>query len=223
MKPDLPRPRRHPRHRPDGASPGSFDLATCPGVNMTTGNGSEEACLTLVRASLFLASRPWGACEDERAGSALARWLGNGLGELDRFLNVLIEEGAGALAPTSFDHRGFARRHNTANKLRDIRALMNLGSPDHERLRAIGRLREQFRRGGPACRQKFFGSVAALNRSYPASDEAVFVPADLAAICQFYAVTAQDFFAELTFFRSGIVILETDPYFGVANVACNGM
>ena len=69
------------------------------------------------------------------------RLLGNGLRELDRFLGLLIEEVADRIGSAEHDPRAFARLRNTANKLRLVRGMMELGSPDHRWLRAVGRLR----------------------------------------------------------------------------------
>lgn len=63
--------------------------------------------------------------------------IGNGLRELDRFLNVLIGEIArscGVPLPHGQD--------NTANKLRCLRQAMGTPDPDHVRLRAFGRTRD---------------------------------------------------------------------------------
>ena len=68
--------------------------------------------------------------------------IGNSLRELDRFLNVLIDEVAAAIEPSGLDRVAFAQQRNTANKLRTIRTVMALPSPDDRRLRAIGRDRD---------------------------------------------------------------------------------
>jgi len=231
MKPDLLLRRDSTGPQAGARSRGSYDLWGGHHAGRRQecqARGSEAAYLTLVRASTFLASRSWGSAGGDgllagHPGPSLARWLGNGLGELDRFLNVLIEEAAGMLAPAGFDHRAFARRHNTANKLRDIRAMMALGSPEHERLRAIGRLREQFRRGGSAQHRLILCGGPQTNPLCPASVQTIFAPADLESICTFYTITAQNFFTQLTVFRSGIVFSGGDPYFSRANVACDGI
>lgn len=75
------------------------------------------------------------------------RLIGNRLGELDRFLNVITDEAALRVAPIYHDCRAFARLHNTPNKVRVVRAMMGLPSPDHETLRAAGRIRDRLRHG----------------------------------------------------------------------------
>ena len=55
---------------------------------------------------------------------------------------MLIDEVAALVAPSGLDRDAFARQRNTPNKLRTIRRAMALPSPDHERLRAIGRNRD---------------------------------------------------------------------------------
>jgi hypothetical protein len=101
--------------------------------------------------------------------------------------------------------------------------MMDLGSPEHERLRAIGRLRGQFRRGGSAQHRRILRGDTETNLSCRASDQTIFAPADLESICAFYAVIAQNFFLQLTLFRSGIVFSRVEPYFNKANVACEGI
>ncbi len=76
------------------------------------------------------------------AEAGRAKAIGNGLRELDRFLSLLIDEVAAVVAPAGLDRAAFARQRNTANKLRTIRAAMALPSPDHDRLRTIGRTRD---------------------------------------------------------------------------------
>ncbi|MFS0738803.1 hypothetical protein ABC347_17285 [Sphingomonas sp. 1P06PA] len=101
----------------------------------------ERAHITMVRGAEFLAG--W---SDQEAGAvqpdaARTRFIGNALRELDRFLSVLADEAAACLAPADHDRPGFARLRNAPNKLRAVNAMMDLPSPAHEPLRAIGRLR----------------------------------------------------------------------------------
>lgn len=74
-------------------------------------------------------------------GPHRAKVIGNSLRELDGFLNLLIDEVARSVLPFD-DQAAFRRQRNTANKLRTIRAAMAMPSPDHARLRAIGRSRD---------------------------------------------------------------------------------
>jgi hypothetical protein len=86
----------------------------------------------LRRGARFLGS---GRCAVE--GRFRPKVIGNGLRELDRFLNVLIGEIARSCGVTL--KRG---QDNTANKLRSLRGAMGTSDPDHARLRAFGRTRE---------------------------------------------------------------------------------
>jgi hypothetical protein len=70
-------------------------------------------------------------------GRYRAKVIGNGLRELDRFLNLLIDAASNA--------EGLPVRpgqHNTANKLSAYRAAKSLPNHDDERLRALGRSRD---------------------------------------------------------------------------------
>ncbi|MET0307494.1 MAG: hypothetical protein ABW023_02205 [Sphingomonas sp.] len=84
------------------------------------------------RGARFLGS---GQCAVD--GRFRAKVIGNGLRELDRFLNVLIGELARSCGVTLT--RG---QDNTANKLHSLRRAMGTLDPDHARLRAFGRTRE---------------------------------------------------------------------------------
>ena len=121
-----------------------------------------------------------------------AKTIGNGLRELDRFLSLLIDEVAAAVAPAGLDQARFAGLRNTPNKLRTIRAAMALPSPDHERLSAIGRARECLfhcapmpRRGGPAAAP---ARLALVDRLTPGEDA-------LRDLCRFYDAVAADLLA----------------------------
>ena len=121
--------------------------------------------------------------------------IGNGLRELDRFLSLLIDEVAAVIAPTGLDRAKFARQHNTANKLRTVRAAMALPSPDHQALLAIGRRRdglfycaEIVRRGDkppvdPGSRQS--RRIAHVGTFTPAAPE-------LGGICRLYTRVAAE-------------------------------
>lgn len=67
--------------------------------------------------------------------------LGNGLREIDRFLSLLIDAVADALALCPVTRTSLARQHNTARKLATLRTAMALANPDDAALRAIGRSR----------------------------------------------------------------------------------
>jgi hypothetical protein len=103
-----------------------------------------RAYSTLARGSGFLAqslrvrAKPGAA---GLTGAGGAKVVGNGLRELDRFLNLLLDEAAVTILPPDFDHVAFARRHNVASKIGDLYGLAGLAAPDAGRLRAIGRVR----------------------------------------------------------------------------------
>lgn len=103
---------------------------------------------TLLRGSGFLASSLRARAQGNRggggsiAGPVGAKVVGNGLRELDRFLSLLIDEAAGAIAPDGFDKAAFARRRNVADKMRRFHVMAGSADGDCERLRAIGRVRE---------------------------------------------------------------------------------
>ena len=120
--------------------------------------------------------------------------LGNGLRELDRFLNVLVDEvavaGGSRPAPTE---------RNTANKLRALLPLFDQPEGEHARLRALGRARDcLFYCGGMVTRGDVTGSrwltvgwSDALDRTGPLRRFSVGAPLvitgeDVADICGFY-------------------------------------
>ena len=106
--------------------------------------------------------------------------------ELDRFLDVLVDEAAATL-----NAEGFGRLRNVPNKLRAVHAVLDLPSPGHERLRAIGRVRECLhRRRGEARDAAIWDDLAAAT-GHPAAPAArsawlVLAPPDLTPICAFY-------------------------------------
>jgi hypothetical protein len=75
-------------------------------------------------------------------GPYRVRVIANHLRELDRFLNLLIDEVAIASGHPGFDPARLARQRNTAAKLGAVRHLLALPNPDDHRLRAIGRTRD---------------------------------------------------------------------------------
>ena len=105
--------------------------------------GLRVSAATLARATAFLGAG--------HGGPFGARTFANGLRELDRFLSVLIDEVAGSVQPAGVDPTSLIRLRNTPNKLRTVRASLGLASPDHERLRALGRSRDRlFHASAPA-------------------------------------------------------------------------
>jgi hypothetical protein len=137
--------------------------------------------------------------------------IGNSLRELDRFLNLLIDEIAAAILPRE-DSARFERQRNTANKYRALRAAMALPSPDHARLLAIGRSRDcLFHCGGIVRRGDRRGDrVMTAGWVRPDSARAVQIAigerlaidaADLAQLCGFYDALAGDLLAALAAHR----------------------
>jgi len=135
---------------------------------------------------LFLcAGRPDDRLPDDLlAGPHRARLLGNQLRELDRFLNILIDEVARS--------RGVAIRAgewNTANKLARLRRVAVPDDPDHGRLTALGRARECLFH----CRGRV-GGGAGLTAGWPREAPRRFAPGeeiamsarDLAGVGAFY-------------------------------------
>lgn len=100
---------------------------------------------TLYRGAHFLAGgcRPPG-CSGPTAvtGPHRAKVIGNSLRELDRFLNLLADEVGQAMLLPPRAHQAARHEHNTANKIRSLRHSRGLCSPDHDRLRALGRSRD---------------------------------------------------------------------------------
>ena len=106
----------------------------------------------------------------------------NGLRELDRFLNVLLEASAHSVAPADFDQRGFGRRTGAPGKLNVISTLTATPPRHAPRLRAIGRLRDSLPHAG--------GSISLRNQG-PRQGRRALAPAELRAICDFYRMLAE--------------------------------
>lgn len=100
---------------------------------------------TLARATDFLgnglSAQPMREGPLPIVGPHRAKVIGNSLRELDGFLNLLIDEIARSVLPAD-EQVAFRRLRNTPNKLQAVRAAMAMPSPDHARLRAIGRSRD---------------------------------------------------------------------------------
>ncbi|WP_234149864.1 hypothetical protein [Sphingobium sufflavum] len=100
---------------------------------------------TVRRGALFVASgcqAPGGGMGTTVTGPYRAKVIGNSLRELDRFLNLLADEVGRTMARSAADMGAIRREHNTANKIRGLRGRRGLASPDHDRLRALGRSRD---------------------------------------------------------------------------------
>lgn len=99
--------------------------------------GVARAYATLHRGADFFVA--WLQPADGRLPATHAhrsKVIANGLRELDRFLNLLLDE-------VSIRHGLVPARnqHNTANKLRDLCAALGVPNADDARLRALGRVR----------------------------------------------------------------------------------
>lgn len=134
-------------------------------------------------------------------GHYRAKVIGNGLRELDRFLNLLVHAlvmAYGVALPG--DER------NTANKVARLRALAGLADPDHARLAALarmrdclfhcgGRVRRGDRRGDPAM------TTGCLNgatlRRVGMGEELRVSARELREICLYYCDLAERLSREL--------------------------
>jgi hypothetical protein len=177
----------------------SRDHGTAPGRFMTADVLSASA--TLFRGVSFLTAwfqQPIANDLDDRspaiAGRYRAKVMGNGLRELDRFLNLLIDAVS--------DARGLPVRpgqRNTANKLGAYRAAMALPHRDEARLRALGRSRDCLfhceghvrrgdRRDDPAMTLGWPERDArnAPLRKVAIGQELTVSRSDLADVCRFY-------------------------------------
>ncbi len=148
----------------------------------------EEAGATLVRASTFL--RAAGQAPAAVPARSRAHLACNALRELDRFLDVLVDEAAATL-DGKLASRGFGRLRNVPNKLRAVHAVLDLPSPGHERLRAIGRVRECLHRRRGEARDAAIWDDLAVATGHPPAPAArgawlVLATLDLTPICAFY-------------------------------------
>jgi len=150
---------------------------------------------TLRRGARFLGAG-LSALPDECGGVTAgyrAKVLGNGLRELDRFLNILIEEVAHACGVP-----GPPNERNTANKLRRLRGALRIGDADHGRLTALGRSRDcLFHCSGRVGRGDRPGD-SMITAGWPGNTphrvavggELILAAGELAEICDFYVVIA---------------------------------
>jgi hypothetical protein len=163
-----------------------------------------RADATLRSGARFLAAGLQAAGGDARSAPApitgryRAKVIGNGLRELDRFLNVLLDEVAIAAGrPASPAER------NTANKLRALLPEAAQPRGEHARLRALGRARDcLFYCGGVVTRGDAAGSTwltvgwsDARDRAGPLTrfrvgERLAITGEDVADICHFYLAIA---------------------------------
>ncbi|MGK6356218.1 hypothetical protein ACMGDH_13460 [Sphingomonas sp. DT-207] len=165
--------------------------------------GLTRAHATLDRGARFLSAglRPQqDAAPAAIAGRYRAKVIGNGLRELDRFLNLLLDE---ASLRIGFPARPGQR--NTANKLRQFRIATGVDREgDLERLHALGRSRDcLFYSGGIVTRGDFRSGpsmtagwsgpdLAKGLRRFGVGEELEVTAADLAGICAFYEALAAE-------------------------------
>lgn len=188
--------------------------------------GLRAASATLGRATAFLGG---GLCTGKEspalplaiAGPYRAKVIGNGLRELDRFLNLLADQVARLTAPADFDLAAFARQRNTANKLRTIGATAS-HADRRARLRAIGRSRDCLFHCGGIVRRGDGRHDRRMTAGWPATGDASDAPPlrlplgekllvsaiDLQRVCQFYDRLATDLTQET------IAYLGRDCFFG---------
>ncbi|MDB5737980.1 MAG: hypothetical protein JWO65_1648 [Sphingomonas bacterium] len=145
--------------------------------------GMKAASATLSRATGFFGA---GYGLD---GPHRAKVIGNGLRELDRFLNLLLDEVAAVLGLPN--RSVFVRQRNTANKLRAIERAMACPSGDAERLRAIGRARDALFHCAGIVRRADDRGGDRMTMGWRAPCVAVGDPIavgaiELASICRFY-------------------------------------
>lgn len=153
---------------------------------------------TLVAGCHFLGSGRAGTNRETPDDRLRARVIGNGLRELDRFLNLLIGEVARSLAvPIPVDE------HHTANRLRRLRHALGITDPDHARLMAIGRSRaclfhcwgmvrraDQPGERGMTSGWWAAGGEARALRVVALGDRLAVSATDLAEMCRFYEILA---------------------------------
>jgi hypothetical protein len=170
-----------------------------------------RAHATLRRGSHFLGLGLGGPGAAQRAikGRYRAKVIGNGLRELDRFLNHLVAEAAqcrGIALPDS--------ERNTANKLARLRRALRVPNPDHARLVALahsrnclfhcgGAVRRGDRQDDTAMTIGWHGEGGALRRVAVGGELAVSA-ADLAEVCRFYRDIADRLLAEARRLPNGI-------------------
>ena len=126
-----------------------------------------------------------------------SRVIGNGLRELDRFLNILIDEVA------SRRHLPIApHQRNTANKLQAFWRDIGVTSDGHARLRALGRSRDCLFHCDGIARRADVGNVGVMTLGWPDENGLLQIaplgspiivkPADLQNVRAFYGQLADD-------------------------------
>lgn len=134
---------------------------------------------TLLRGAAHLSRHVAPRCDEAASVSGVhAPFIGNALGELDRFLNVLVDEAARWLGePIRPEQR------NTANKLRTLKLAMGESDRGHARLSAVGRSRDYL---------KHSGGRDATGAARQPDEVLTMSSADLLAICRLYSDAGRD-------------------------------
>lgn len=167
--------------------------------------------------------------------------LGNGLRELDRFLSVLIDEVAATIDIEDDARALLSTRRNTANKLRSLLAVVGRGSPDHLRLRALGRSRDCLfycggtvrradRRAGSSMTTGWASRSGSTSATVRLGRQLRIDGADIADICRFYDRIAGDLLAVSDAARTPrpdmprkpVAFLPGCAHITLAIVACDG-
>lgn len=159
----------------------------------------ERAYQTLQRGARFFAAHA--GATSPSSGQAVpishrhrSKWIGNGLRELDRFLNLLLDAVAQA--------RGLVAapdQRNSANKLRALRTALGREGDDHARLVALAETRaclfhcDGILRGS-AMAEACWAGLGRLPQPAPAIEGAMLVvqPADFRRVGEFYRTLADD-------------------------------
>lgn len=164
--------------------PADDGAATGGAASAVTTRKLSAAIDTMTRGASFLQGRA--TIFERRGASPAARHamvLANALSELDRFLNVLLNElaaGGGLRGP---ELRAFRRRRDAARKLAAYPALLGGGHDDHRLLRTMSTHKAALRRIF-AARRPHRTSFAPVTEAAPAT---VLPAIDLVAIGAYYA------------------------------------
>jgi hypothetical protein len=184
---------------------------------------------TMMRATGFLGlPRDEGVRDGSRhSRRGRARYHGNVLRELDRFLNLLLDACAPLLACDGHDGRTYARLRNAAKKLAMLRGVGGSGPARGDRLLAIGRVRDclhhcagRVHDAGLWNDLAIAGEHLPIHGAPPASHLAL-SREDVLRIAQVYAGIAQDLRAAIVARGFFIDFPPPSAHLREANVACD--
>ena len=202
--------------------------------------GILRAHATLRDAARFMGATEWRPAPRSPVPNKV---LGNGLRELDRFLSVLIDEVAATIDVDEELLVLLRTRRNTANKLRTLRATLGYASPDHSRLRALGRSRDCLFHCGGLVRRADSRTGSSMTMGWPSRSTKTATlqtlqlgsrmsldRGDIADICRFYDRIADEQLAashtrpdRTAASRKSVAFLHEYAHIGVAIVACDGL